>query len=132
MEQIQTFSLSKSLAVREVLEFVRQLEGFESVVFFEKNGAVANGKSLLGMMSLFTTIRIGDKVHTRIKGTDADEVFKLVEDWLCDNRSMEDVEMLGIWEEEGVETVEKAMTRSLSSWSPDAYYATKSCLKIMR
>lgn len=131
MEQLKTFSLSKGLTVREVVELVRQLESCQSVVFFEKNGAVANGKSLLGMMSMFTTIQIGDQVHMRVKGTDAKEICDRVEEWLTKKRHMKE-EMLGLWEEEGVETVEKAMTRSIFKWSSDVHYATKSYLKIMR
>ncbi|MFB4164670.1 HPr family phosphocarrier protein [Alteribacillus sp. JSM 102045] len=130
MEQQETISLFKSLSVHKVLELVHLLEHYESDVFMEKKNKAANGKSVLGMMSVFTTIRIGDKVHMRVKGEDSDKVCSAVHAFLQDAGAEEEV--LGYWEEEGVETVEKAMTASLNHWSPDVRHVAKSYLKTTR
>ncbi|RSL31066.1 HPr family phosphocarrier protein [Salibacterium salarium] len=130
MEQLETFSLFKGLSVQKVIELVHLLEHYESDVFFEKKQAAANGKSVLGMMSVFTTVRIGDKIHMRVKGDDADSMRSAVGHFL-QNSQTED-ETLGYWEQEGIETVEKAMTASLNSWTPDVRNVAKSYLKTTR
>ncbi|MFZ4450329.1 HPr family phosphocarrier protein [Salibacterium aidingense] len=130
MEQLETLSLGKGLSVQKIIEFVHLLEHYDSDVFFEKKHAAANGKSTLGMMSVFTTIRIGDNVHMRVKGEDASSLRSAVRTFLDDVEREE--EQLGYWEEEGAETVEQAMTASLNSWTPDVRHVAKSYLKTTR
>ncbi|SDG92370.1 Phosphotransferase system, HPr [Alteribacillus persepolensis] len=130
MEQQETFSLFKSLSVHKVLELVHLLEIYKSDVFVEKKQVMASGKSVLGMMSVFTTIRIGDEITMWAKGEDAAQVCAAVRTFLEDYHTM-DTE-LGFWEEEGVETVEKAMTGSLNQWSPNIRHVAKSYLKTTR
>ncbi|SFL56779.1 HPr family phosphocarrier protein [Salibacterium qingdaonense] len=130
MEQTAVFSLFKGLSVQKVMELVHHLERYDSDVFFEKKQTSANGKSMLGMMSVFTTIRIGDKVHVRARGTDASTLISSVHSFLEDAEAAE--ETFGYWEEEGMETVEKAMTASLHNWTPEVRNVAKSYLKTTR
>ncbi|MFD2704980.1 HPr family phosphocarrier protein [Salibacterium lacus] len=130
LEQTAVFSLFKGLSVQKVMELVHHLELYESDVFFEKKQSSANGKSMLGMMSVFTTIRIGDKIHVRAKGTDASSLLSSVHSFLEDAQAAQ--ETLGYWEEEGVESVEKAMTASLHNWTPEVRNVAKSYLKTTR
>ncbi|MFC3525098.1 HPr family phosphocarrier protein [Marinococcus halophilus] len=68
MERVETFVLTRGLNASQVLSFVHELETFKADVFFEKRRTSANGKSVLGMMSLFTSIRLGDKVELKVYG----------------------------------------------------------------
>ncbi|MFB5660770.1 HPr family phosphocarrier protein [Alteribacillus sp. HJP-4] len=130
MEQLETFSLFRGLSVHKVMELVHLLEHYESDVFFEKKGRAANGKSVLGMMAVFTTIRIGDVVHMRMKGSDSKKASSAVRTFLSQMNS--DDEVLSYWEEEGCESVERARTGCMSSWSPGVSSVAKSYLKTTR
>ncbi|WP_385939504.1 HPr family phosphocarrier protein [Thalassorhabdus alkalitolerans] len=130
MERQESLSLFRGLSVHKVVEFVHLNEQYDSDLFFEKKEKMANGKSILGMMSLLTTVRVGEIVNVKAKGDDADQLVNAIVTFVEQADLGE--ELLDYYEEEGVETVEKAMTSSLTCWSPDVRNLAKSYLKTTR
>ncbi|WP_018921451.1 HPr family phosphocarrier protein [Salsuginibacillus kocurii] len=130
MERKEKLSFFKGLSVHKVVELVHITETFQSDISFSKKHVTVNGKSTLGMMSLLTTLRVGDQVEVHIKGQDADSLVEAVTAFLQQAEAADTP--LDFWEEEGIDSIERAMTGSLHSWSPKVRHVAKSYLKTTR
>jgi phosphocarrier protein len=64
--------------VRPGAEFVKVANKFKSIVEIHKDGAVVNGKSILGMMTL--AAECGSSIHIKTEGEDAEQAMAA----LCD------------------------------------------------
>jgi phosphocarrier protein HPr len=61
------------LHARPSASFVKVAQKFSSDIFVERNGAVVNGKSILGLMTL--AVGKGSKIKITAEGQDADEAI---------------------------------------------------------
>lgn len=130
MERVDTFVLTRGLNASQVLSFVHELETFKADVFFEKRRTSANGKSVLGMMSLFTSIRLGDKVELKVHGEDKEAVARVAAGYL--GEAVEHDNNNGYWEDEAAEHVERAMAGCMTHWNPNVRNIARSYLKTTR
>ncbi|PSL50871.1 phosphotransferase system HPr (HPr) family protein [Salsuginibacillus halophilus] len=130
MKREETFTFVKGLPVHQVIDLVHATERWDSYITFETKKASANGKSALGLMSMLTTLKLGEKVTVKANGEDATEVINGLKTFF--ERSELTQEPLDYWEEAGVETVEAAMTGCLTAWSDDVQQIAKSYLKTTR
>ena len=65
------------LHARPSASFVKTANQFSSTIFVEKNGEKANGKSIIGLMTLAATR--GNKIKITANGPDATDAVKALE-----------------------------------------------------
>jgi phosphocarrier protein len=78
MEQIRVFEIKNKLGMhaRAAAKLVQVAMQFKSKVYLEKDGVEANGKSLLGILTL--ECPKGSSLIVRTVGTDADRAIEAV------------------------------------------------------
>jgi phosphocarrier protein len=84
MVEIKTFEIKNKLGLhaRVAAKLVNVSTRFKSKIFFERDGRVVNGKSLLSILTL--ACPLGSRITIRAEGIDAreavDDLRKLIED----------------------------------------------------
>ncbi len=71
------------LHLRPATELVRRISNFKAAVQFIKDDEVADGKSVISLMTMVLTY--GDKVKVIVDGEDEVEVMKIIEDFFGNN-----------------------------------------------
>ncbi len=84
MEEIKTFEIKNKLGLhaRVAAKLVNVSTRYKSKIFFERDGKVVNGKSLLSILTL--ACPLGSRITIRAEGIDArdamEDLRKLIED----------------------------------------------------
>ena len=76
MIQIRTFEISNRLGIhaRVAAKLVETARRFQAEVFLEKDGLAVNGRSILGILTLFCPQ--GSQLTIRVEGGDADAAME--------------------------------------------------------
>ncbi|MGO4890030.1 HPr family phosphocarrier protein [Anaerobacillus sp. MEB173] len=125
MVKSEVFYFPKGFTVRKILEFVRLNSTFESEIYLLKNNGKYNAKSVLGIMGVFLTASIGDKFIVQATGNDANEAMAKIKEF---TNHKESAMLLSMWDEEGIENVDKALATSKRRWTPEVRGIAKSYL----
>jgi len=89
MVKTRTFQIGNQLGIhaRVAAKLVETANRFQSEVFLEKDGVEVNGRSILGILTLFCPC--GSRLTVRTEGDDADEAMeafaRLIEDKFGEN-----------------------------------------------
>jgi phosphocarrier protein HPr len=84
MVEIRTFEITNRLGIhaRVAAKLVETANRFKAGVFLEKDGAEVNGRSILGILTLYCPQ--GSRLTVRVEGADAGEAIaaftRLIED----------------------------------------------------
>ena len=76
MIEIRTFEITNRLGIhaRVAAKLVETASRFQSEIFLEKDGVEVNGRSILGILTLFCPR--GSRLTIRAEGTDAEEAME--------------------------------------------------------
>jgi phosphocarrier protein HPr len=76
MVEIKTFDITNQLGIhaRVAAKMVETANRFQSEVMLEKDGVEANGRSILGILTLFCPY--GSRLTVRTEGVDAQEAME--------------------------------------------------------
>jgi phosphocarrier protein HPr len=76
MVEIRTFEITNQLGIhaRVAAKLVETANRFRSEVFLEKDGVEVNGRSILGILTLFCPY--GSRLTVRTEGVDAQEAME--------------------------------------------------------
>ncbi|GEB76878.1 HPr family phosphocarrier protein [Sporolactobacillus inulinus] len=69
-----TIGLEEGLQARPAARFVQQASAYQSQLMIERNGHVANMKSIMGVMSMAPAC--GEQLLLKAEGSDAEEALK--------------------------------------------------------
>ena len=75
MEEIKTFEITNRLGIhaRVAAKLVETANRFQAEIFLEKDGVEVNGRSILGILTLFCPQ--GSRLTIRAEGVDAEEAM---------------------------------------------------------
>lgn len=112
--------------VRETLELVYYNSSFEGEVFVKKDNKTNSAKCVLGTLSLLSTSKTGEEFMITVKGEDAENVIQQIAHFI--EKKNTTPSNLNLWDEEGIEYVNKALKESNSSWTSEVHNIAKSYL----
>lgn len=116
--------------VQKTLEFVQLNGSFNAQIFIEKNNRTISASSILGAMSLLVPARTGTKFIVTVKGQEAGEALEQITNFIEEQKNPSS--SLSLWDQEGVDNVNKALKDSQSLWTSVVQNVAKSYLTVKK
>ncbi|MCS1350004.1 HPr family phosphocarrier protein [Mechercharimyces sp. CAU 1602] len=122
MEKRMDLTLRSPMQMTHLLYLSQKLVQVESDIQFVKEGVTCNGKSILGVISFFLSMKKGELFTLLVEGSDAGAVCNQLEEWFAQRQEAEPDQ----WEQEGTEQVLEAWREAGSKWTPSVRMVAKS------
>jgi catabolite repression HPr-like protein len=116
--------------VQKTLEFVQLNGSLLADIFIEKNNRTISASSILGAMSLLIPARVGTEFIVIVNGKEIDNALEQITNYI--EGHLDQTSPLNLWEQEGVDHVNKALKDSQSRWTSMVQNVAKSYLTMKK
>lgn len=129
MEKKRVFYIPEGgFNVQKILEFAQLNSSFEGEVYVKKDNKMINAKSILGILSLFISLKMGEGFMVIVKGEDAEYTIQQITNFIEEQKQITAASKLSLWDQEGIENVNMALKESQSRWTSVVQNVAKSYL----
>jgi catabolite repression HPr-like protein len=131
LEKRKVFQVPKGgFTVQKTLEFVQLNGSLLADIFIEKNNRTISASSILGAMSLLIPARVGTEFIVIVNGKEIDNALEQITNFI--EERIDQTSPLSLWEQEGVDHVNKALKDSQSRWTSVVQNVAKSYLTMKK